>query len=218
MSVIDYDFRAKIAPVLTSFGVSAIAIDRVCQSYSEQWRSYHATRHILGMLRGASRLSLTGADYDLLCLLIIYHDVWLKISREPGENERKSAAWAIDDVSTRLSHQAWLATLLQQGIEATITHTLDGVDDQFREVVSYLLDLDLWGLGQSPERFQEDTEAVWHEFEPRYTRAEFDAGRSSWAATFLTRERVYHTKHFAHLEGQARANLTALANSKPSPA
>ena len=196
------------------FMIAPSAIDRVCRAYSEQWRSYHTTKHILGMLNETPRLPLEISGQRFLCLLIIYHDVWYKISREPGENERMSAAWAVEDIKHYKEGPEWLPALMQQGIEATITHTLEGVNEKSAELVAYLLDLDLWGLGQSPARFQEDTEAVWREFEPRYTRSEFDTGRSSWASTFLKRPQIYHTQHFQHLEVQARENLLALAKTK----
>lgn len=205
------EFRAEIGPVLAYFMVKSSAIDSVCEAYSEEWRKYHSIQHILGMLRGAEQLSLSPDDRYRLSLLIIYHDVWYKIAREPGENERMSAEWAIRDLEPYSRNHERLPALLRQGIEATITHTLDGVEQEFVEVVSYLLDLDLWSLGQPAAIFQENTEAIWREFEPRYTRAEFDRGRSAWAATFLQRPHIYYTPHFKHLEAPARENLMALA-------
>lgn len=204
-------FKKRITPILKHFFVGSAAIDAVCEAYAEEWRDYHSSRHIMGMLHTAARLPISLEDRWLLSLLIIYHDVWYKIGRESGENERRSADWAIRDLAFYPGDTERLFLLVRQGIEATINHTLDGVDRRFVSVVSYLLDLDLWGLGQPPVRFQQDTEAVWHEFQPRYTREEFDRGRSAWAAKFLERPRIYHTMHFSCYEGDARENLRRLA-------
>lgn len=206
------EFKKRIGTILRHFYIGSDAIDAVCAAYAESWKAYHGERHILGMLDAAVRLPLSLEDRYLLCLLIVYHDVWYKIAREHGQNERLSADWAIKDLVSYPGNQQVLFALVRQGIEATITHSLEGVEQRFVPIVSYLLDLDLWGLGQPPVRFQLDTEAVWQEFEPRYTREEFDSGRSAWAAAFLERPRIYHTERFSCYEASARENLKALAN------
>ncbi|HEY0011025.1 MAG TPA: hypothetical protein VGB97_03935 [Candidatus Paceibacterota bacterium] len=208
------ELRLAVTEIYGELGIPYAAVEPLCCSYSERWRTYHDANHILGMLEGARGLVLMGNELLLLKFLIVSHDRWLKVGREHGESERESARLAIEDLQRRDGERhPPLEELVYQGITATITHTLECVDERFVNIVAPLIDLDLWGLGQDPAYFQSQTEAIWLEYEPRYTRAEYDEGRKMWAATFLERPKIYLTPHFKHLEPQARENLQALALS-----
>jgi predicted metal-dependent HD superfamily phosphohydrolase len=208
----EVEFRGIIIPIMHEYMIPPASTDAICNAYAERWRSYHATAHPFGMVRTALQLPLSFDDRGRLALLVIYHDVWYKVGYGHGVNERSSVEWCLNDLEKFTGRKDFLFPLIEQGILATIDHTLSDVEKPFVEIVSYLLDLDLWGLGQSPEHFQADTEKVWLEFEPIYTRTQFNRGRSNWAAAFLKRPRIYQTEHFAYLEKQARANLQALAD------
>jgi predicted metal-dependent HD superfamily phosphohydrolase len=199
------------AHILTPFRVSEEATNLVIAAYSEKWRGYHNASHIMQMLVLSRRFyaELTEREQQLLESMILYHDVWYKIGRPVGENERRSAAWACNDL--RQGGSAFLKAL-REGIEATIKHSLDDVSPSNFGVVSALLDLDLWGLGQKLEYFKRTNEMIWREYEPVTTREEFKQGRAAWAQSFLdSRKKIYRTEAFADLEAQARQNLAELA-------
>lgn len=203
---------ALILPELIRAPITPAQRQRIINAYGEAWRHYHSTTHILTLrdqLHTISTPELNEVQYATLTRILIYHDVWYKVGRERGENERKSAEWACNDLSPHLSEIELRG--VEQGILATIDHTLDAVDTQYHAEVGLFLDLDLMGLGQSPDGFDQDTEEVWEEYRPIATRQEYDTGRRAWATQFLARERLYHTSHFAHLEAQARRNLEALS-------
>lgn len=198
--------------ILAPYSVVPGAVERIVAAYNEPWRTYHNESHILQMLQLASRENNLETRQRLE-LLILYHDVWYKVGQQPGTNERNSAEWAIADFGDiRDVDTVRLTRMLRQGILATATHTLDEVNPNYVEEVSLLLDLDLWGLGQSPEYFQANTEAIWCEFQPIATRKQYDEGRAAWAKSFLKRDAIYHVEPYLGLEHKARENLAALTD------
>lgn len=187
-------------------------------AYDEHWRTYHNVFHIIDMLDQAKHFlsQLSDENYLKLQFMILYHDVVYKIDRERGFNERASAARARKDLSSRgtLASPQFVDEV-EQGILATINHSLTGVDERSTEIVAMLLDLDLHGLGLRPAQFFHANEKIWNELQPKFTREEFDAGRIIWAQKFLKdRPKIFHTRSFAHLESQAIKNLTDLAEGK----
>jgi predicted metal-dependent HD superfamily phosphohydrolase len=215
MTMHDVRLYDKTLTILAPHKVPPGAGGKLLLAYSESWRTYHNSAHILQMLELARSLDvdLSQEAMERLELMILYHDAWYKVGRSAGENEKKSAEWAWDDLSQDERPEALTRRrAVKQGILATATHSLDNINPEYVDEIATLLDLDLWGLGQSTERFQEDTEKVWREYQSIATRQEFDAGRAAWARSFLAaRKRIYHTEPFLHLEDQARRNLEALA-------
>jgi len=206
-------FLAWSYPVFKHFRM----LDKVfplLSAYTEAWRGYHNVRHVNYMADKFLALPecplTTGENRFILLAMIAYHDAWLKVGRERGENERRSAQWAVDDLSAA-GTPALITKGISQGIIATTTHDLSEVDIEYHGTVSLLFDLDLLGLSKPRKRFREDTEAIWLEFQPIKTRDEYDAGRVAWARVFLERDVIYHTAHFAPHEERARANLRRLA-------
>jgi len=163
-----------------------------------------------------SNIDLDDDTRQRLNLMILYHDAWYKIGRKTCENEKRSAAWATNDLADGLNEdKISLRRAVKQGIIATATHSLDKINPKYVNEIATLLDLDLWGLGQPPDAFQEDTEKVWREYQPIATREEFNAGRSAWARSFLeSRDRIYRTEPFLHLEKIARRNLQQLVDQR----
>ena len=196
--------------ILSPYNVMPGAAHRIVMAYNEPWRTYHNESHILQMLELASRVD-NPETRQRLELLILYHDVWYKVGQPHGTNERNSAEWAVNDFGdVRDVETVRLIRMLRQGIVATATHTLDDVNPNYVEEVSLLLDLDLWGLGQSSEYFQSNTEAIWREYQPIATRQQYDEGRAAWAKSFLARDVLYHVEPYLGLEQKARENLAAL--------
>jgi len=204
------DLFIETSRILAPYNTVPGAVERIVSAYQEPWRTYHNTHHILQMLKLANN-ELETAIRQNLELLIIYHDVWYKVGQKPGTNEENSVRWAISDFGDhRTVDTVRLTRMLRQGIRATVNHTLEGVNPHYVDEVALLIDLDLWGLGQSPDYFQEKSEAVWREFQPIFTREQFDTGRAQWAKSFLLRERIYFNEVYLCLEDQARQNLSSL--------
>lgn len=203
----------EVHNILNPLQVSADAHTPIVLAYSEHWRTYHNCSHILLMLHRSRQSDVYLSDWMRQCLevMILYHDIYYKVGGKQGTNKMMSAKWAVDDLAAAPVSLVRLREVVNQGIKATATHTLSEVNPEYREVVSLLLDLDLWGLGQSPEIFADNTEQIWREFMPIATRKQFDAGRAAWARTFLARPIIYHTPAFMSLEAMARHNLTQLA-------
>jgi len=211
----DQPLYSEILNILEPYVVPTGAHGRILTAYHEPWRTYHNADHIMQMLRRSrqSDINLTDEERQRLELMILYHDIWYKVGRSAEENERRSAEWAIQDLSDGISEDMIrLRRCVSQGINATALHSLDNINPAYVEEIATLLDLDLWGLGQDPERFKEDTEKVWREYQPIATREEFDNGRSVWARNFLSsRDQIYHTEPFLPREEMARYNLQQLA-------
>ncbi len=206
----------KILEILAPHKVPTDTAGKLLLAYCERWRAYHNAAHILQMFELAKTKvsNLSPASLKRLELMILYHDAWYKVGRPAGENEQRSADWAKSDLTHRDNspETVELCRVVEQGILATKTHTLNGIDAEYVDEVATLIDLDLWGIGQPPEQFQQDTEKVWREYQPIVSREEFDAGRSAWARTFLdSRPNIYQTSSFFHLEDQAKRNLEQLA-------
>ena len=204
---------SEILNILRPFNVPAGAHNRILNAYCESWRTYHNADHIIQMLRLSRHtdINLSDEERQRLELMILYHDVWYKVGRSAGENEKQSAQWAVDDLAGASDELIRLRRCLQQGINATATHSLADTNPVYVDEIATLLDLDLWGLGQEPESFQEDTEKVWQEYQPIATREEFDNGRSIWAQNFLSsRNQIYFTEPFLDREEMAQRNLKQL--------
>lgn len=203
------DFTDRAKGILARFGIEN-ALPALLTAYTEPWRGYHNVSHIVRMLRVLDEIPeyvQQNEERYTIALMILYHDAWYKVKCEPGENEHKSAEWALRDLGSNAPER--LRYCVELGIVATASHQL--VVPTHRDLISVLLDLDLYGLGMSYEEFQRDTEAIWLEYQPVYTREEYDAGRARWAAEFLKRDKFYLSPHFEHLEQQARSNLERLA-------
>ncbi len=198
----------------------ATLVGEVVALYCEIHRDYHDIRHpismwhIVLMLKQAGKLD-SNVDERLLLLLILLHDVIVKLGRVKGWNERMSAELAQNHLR-QLGAPEDFIDIVHYGITCTISHVIDHhLRDDMPTVwytVTLLLDLDLFGLGQDAKSFAVDTERVWQEFCAVATREEYDDGRILWARSFLERQRIYHTEVFKHLEVQAQKNLRALAH------
>lgn len=193
-------------------------VEEVVALYSENHREYHDIRHpvsmwhLVLMLKQAGKLD-SRVDERLLLLLILLHDVIVKLGRRHGWNEWMSAELAERQLRL-LGAEDTFINALYYGITCSIHHT---IDPELKEdkpwiwhTIACFLDLDLFGLGQNQKSFALDTERVWKEFCAVATRGEYNYGRTQWASSFLQRERIYHTEVFQHLEAPARQNLTDL--------
>lgn len=214
MAIVDDVERVKI--ILNRHGIPDDNIRSVIDSYSAGWRTYHNCAHISAMLTVLDGLHIDVEDRPDLEFMIVYHDVWYKLGRRVGENEQESANWAMRDlrkVKDDYSPKRVCCDLVVQGIIATSDHSLRKVNDEYKEIVSILLDIDLWGIGQSVQHFNAVNESIWKEFEPIYTRSEYDKNRKDWASMLLRRDKIYNSAYFVELEQIARQNLKHMVES-----
>ena len=198
----------QVLPKLTREKISLVV-----EAYSERWRTYHNLSHIWGMVQSAQnqfRSLCSDEEWRALLTMIIFHDVVYKVGDAGKDNERASADMMADMLNT-MNESLWFELCVWAGIYATKTHSLEGVSEQYRNIVSMIIDLDLEGLGLSAEKFTQNTESIWHEFEPITTREKYDRGREQWARSFLVRPHIYLTDLFkAQYEASARRNLELL--------
>ncbi len=151
--------------------------------------------------------SLTDLEQLAIQFMKVWHDVFYKLGRDPGWNERMSANRSEKDLE-QAGYGIDFISLVSGGIHATSHHTLGTVHPRNQAIVSLFLDIDLLaGLGTSWEEFSEITQLIQREYEPLYTAAEFKVGRVRWAKTFLDRPQIFLSPQFAQHETVARENL-----------
>jgi len=186
----------------------------VLKHYKAHSRSYHGAAHPYNQYIALKLLlqkhqNLSGVNVSALIFMIVFHDAIMKHGMGADWNERQSAEYA-SNVLSSLGAPQELESLVWAGVYATYDHSLKEVPAHMHATVGLMLDFDLMGLGGSSESFAADTESIWLEYQTRYSREEYDTGRKAWAAEFLTRERVYHTPYYQQLEIQALRNLSTL--------
>lgn len=206
-------FEAKIREILPS--LYSYDIVQIIDRYNEPWRRYHNESHILKMLDIVDEIIpvsiFSPEERTLLQSMIIFHDVEFKLNREPGWNERESAAFARACLERAKATESYIRKI-EVGVIATITHTLDGVPEELHEVVELLIDTDLRaGLGTNSTEFNYNTVNIGMEYDPLYTIVEYQTGRKKWAKGMLAREKIFLTDWFAHHESTARENLRLCA-------
>jgi predicted metal-dependent HD superfamily phosphohydrolase len=188
----------------------------ISAAYLEPWRTYHNIEHPIAMLEALAKLDcsmLTTGQLLAIKLMILYHDVWYKVGRNSGENELESACWARHDLEPG-STPNHLTSAVAMGINCSTSHLVIGdAMRAYQPAIKLFLDLDLMTLGGTAEEFDQGTESIWQEYQPHYSRDEYDTGRRAWAREMLHRKHIYQTEYFAHLEAPARANLQRLIDA-----
>ena len=196
----DSDFEAKIREILPA--LYSYDVVQIIEHYNEPWRRYHNKSHILKMLDIVEEIIpvsiLTPEERLLLQSMIIFHDVQYKLNREPGWNERESAAFARACLERAKAAESYIR-MIEIGVLATITHSLDGVPEELHEVVGLLIDTDLRaGLGTNSTEFRYITINIGMEYDPLYTIVEYQTGRKKWAKGMLAREKIFLTEAQGH--------------------
>jgi predicted metal-dependent HD superfamily phosphohydrolase len=190
-------------------------IEALAEAYTEERRTHHNYRYIIGMIDHGRKLykdNMTREGWQSLVCMILYHKVVYETGQAPPWNERTSADYFLSDLGQAQPHTlpAGFETKVWSGIIATATHTLDDVLPKHQRTVSQLLDLRLASLASPYETFAANTKAIWGEFKNSITREQYDEGRTKWALKFLERGKIYHTPEMEHLEQTARSNLTQM--------
>ena len=184
--------------------IAEAALADLRDRYGEAHRRYHDGAHVRAVVRDcaelAAELGLPARERALLVVAAGAHDV--VYAAEPGDDERRSAAWAREWL-TRAGVPAGPADRVAALVLATLTHTAPA-DDPTAQV---LLDADLAILAAERDDYDRYRRAVRAEY-AAVDDAAWRAGRSAVLTGLLDRPRLYATEP-AHIrwEAAARANL-----------
>ncbi|RKT52881.1 putative metal-dependent HD superfamily phosphohydrolase [Saccharothrix australiensis] len=176
-------------------GTAGDLVDR----YAEGHRRYHDARHVLAVVRHVTDLAAHRADQEraVLVLAALAHDV--VYDGEPGEDERRSAAW----VGERLAAAGVDGRRVAALVLATADHRAAD------ELTGLLLDADLAVLAAEPDDYERYRLAVRAE----YAHVPEDAwrvGRGRVLRGLLERDPLYVTPRARdRWESRAKANLAA---------
>ncbi len=203
------NLKTEIERIFATRPLSEEQMDLILDAYSESWRKYHNCDHILRALDLLKQLQpQVGAEYlHAIEIMIVYHDVVYKLGREKGWNERESAVVAAKHLVS-IGYDATFIDIVVAGIECTITHTVPDDLGNWAAFIEPLLDVDLLaGFGTSWEEFSEKTHLIGLEYTPLYTKSEYQAGRATWAKSFLEKPKIFHNPSLVEYEILARENL-----------
>lgn len=169
--------------------------------YLETNRHYHNLKHIEVMLDLAKENEVAITDFDEVLFAIWFHVVVYK-SRSK-RNEKKSAKFALKSLK-KFNFRELNKNKIYQLILSTKEHKII-VDKDLDN--AFLLDFDLFILGQDWEVYQKYTQQIRKEYK-LYPDFLYKPARKKVLANFLNRKKLYFTKKFQHLfEEKARENL-----------
>ncbi len=166
--------------------------------YDEPHRYYHRSRHIDDCLSRMDRATPTLGASDSVELAIWFHDVVYDIGA--ADNERRSADWFAERAAGALA-----PALIDEvdGYIMSTTHREAPPTDGAKFVV----DVDLSGLGMSPQMFWRDGDNIRLEC-GALSDAQYAHGQGKFLRMLLQRERIFHTPFFHDwCEAQARRNI-----------
>ena len=176
-------------------------VKHVIDRYSERWRHFHDIRHIADGAEKILGLWPTLSDQASVMTAWLFHDVVFTPGAN-GQNEECSAQYLeglYEHIDTRVIRRA--API----IRATTTHLLPEEYCGDMQDLATVLDIDLSGLANRRDHFIADGENIRNE--PGISNEDWVVGRAKFAEMLLAREKIFHTKHFAHCEEPARENL-----------
>jgi predicted metal-dependent HD superfamily phosphohydrolase len=182
--------------------VAAAAAADLAARYAEPHRRYHTTAHVRAVLRDAAflagELRIAAEERAVLTIAAAAHDV--VYDGRPGDDERRSAAWARDWL-TRAGVAGMHVSRAEELVLATIRHSAPPDD----LAAWALLDADLAILGADPPVYDRYRLAVRDEY-AWLDEAAWRTGRAAVMAELLAREPLYRT-------GPARQRWEAMAKA-----
>lgn len=199
--------------------------------YNDNGLAYHNWAHITEMLRNLDthfKNYLNEENYNLLRDAIIFHD----IIYVPGavDNEEKSArAYVLHQTTQNIDYGSMISSPAKRVLStvplnqpvpeetnpvyrlimSTKTHTAVKAENlQLHMLSKILVDLDLWGLGDSWLLYALNGNAIRKEFlDAGISEEQFNHGRKEWIRRFLERDRIYLTEFCEDRELRATYNL-----------
>ena len=178
---------------------AGVIYEELAGYYREPHRFYHTGGHINDCL---SRMDLAEAELgrsDSVELAIWFHDV-IYVSGAP-DNERRSADWFAEKAAGVLPPE--MIREVEGYIMSTTHREMPGDEGS-----KFVVDVDLSGLGMSPESFRRDGDNIRKEFAD-LSDAEFNRRQAVFLQKLLDRSRIYSTPFFYDLcEAPARRNIS----------
>jgi predicted metal-dependent HD superfamily phosphohydrolase len=183
-------------------------IEAALARYAEPHRRYHDLGHIASLFETLAQhkqhFELDKLNWVAIELAILYHDAVYVVGdthRRPGDNERDSAALAVNDLVDLRAPES-LVTAVERAVSSTIDHVAPPHDAP----VQLVLDLDLYGLSV-PGLYWDSNRKIREEY-AMYDDDAFCQGRAAFLRGFLERPIIYSTNHFRALcEDSARTLL-----------
>ena len=166
--------------------------------YGEPHRHYHTGVHINDCLSRMEQAAAELGRSDSVELAIWFHDA-IYVSGA-ADNEAQSAEWFAGKADGVLPPD--LSRQVEDYIMST-THREPPTDPG----AQFVVDVDLSGLGMSPQMFKRDGDNIRKEC-AALSDAEFMRGQTRFLQSLLDRERIYLTDFFHNLcEAPARRNV-----------
>lgn len=173
-------------------------------AYSSTTRHYHNLDHIYTMLVLADHYKLQLKQYYILNLAIFYHDIIYDVSQH--DNEQKSWEFAEEHLLPLHLPKPDIEQL-KICILATKKHQHHSQKD-----INYLLDFDLYTLGQSWENYRHYMQQIRAEY-AIYPEDLYTTGRIQVLEHLLLAGSLYKTPEFIdRYEKQAKENLNREIN------
>ncbi|PWQ94238.1 HD domain-containing protein [Leucothrix arctica] len=191
----------NLSQVLASLGVtdSGDIFEQLAEQYRSPSRHYHSDQHVIECLRHFEKFRHLAEHSAEIKVAIWFHDAIY--DSQKSDNEEQSAAWATSYLTSKGVAEG-VVSRIDAMIIATKTHK------PFNHDSAIMLDIDLGILGASDAAFEAYDQAVRREYQWVPAKA-YESGRKQVLASFLSRERIYHTDAmFEQYESQARRNLT----------
>ena len=208
----------KLQDLFEHVPVDEPAKDRLFAEMSRPGRLYHGVAHLETLWRRhglySAEAGLDGsAPTALLACTIAYHDSVYDVRRD--DNEARSAqVWLRESADSRVSEEdrAWVAATISATSDHLAYHadaSVSGPTAELREKARvWMLDLDLTPLGETAEKFDENSRLLRVEF-AHLSAAEWEASMLEFRRRFLEAPQIYRTPALAaRFEAAARSNLT----------
>ena len=173
---------------------------RLVASYAHPDRGYHDARHLGEVLERIHELSVRGAEFDRMSVLLAawFHD---GVYDGQPDAEKRSAAWAAEALPT-LVEPAVVDEVVRLVL---LTEDHRPADDDANGCA--LSDADLAILAAPAERYAEYAAAVRTEYE-HVPDDQFALGRAAILRDLLAKPHLFHTAHARETwENAARANV-----------
>lgn len=172
-------------------GIPDNIVANITTLYGEKHRAYHNIEHIYDLLQLANAYH----DSHAIHSTIIFHD----IVYYPGckFNEELSAS------AYRDWHARFYDEMGYRAIIASKNHTAEWNDKLLPFWAKEFLDYDLYGL--ATDKYKENAQKIWKEFEPFVEAGTFINGRVKFLHTMLESKRIYW--NHPEWEAEARSNM-----------
>lgn len=205
--MIESDVLGQWREMWRDLGVAAPErLDALCgqvwEAYSEPYRHYHTTQHLIECFANFRRLQDLCVRPAEVELAIWFHDA--VYDPKAADNEQRSADWMRKEALA-----AGVGSSCADRVSTLILATRhDGVDDSGEDADrSVLLDVDLAILATDPPRFEQYGQQVRAEY-AWVPEMAYRQRRAALLESLLSRPHIYLTQRYQiRLESSARANL-----------